>query len=304
VQVSGAEVFFTGLASKAGQTGQAIVEIRCRGKERLAAEKGVGPIQGPGHAGRLVVEVVTLPPRVQARTPIRSECPYNGEGGRMKPQQIEAWALRVIDQLEKKQNVEDALVELKSDWPSDLNKAARRLGGHANAARGEPVLWLIGVEEKASKVVGASFSEFANWYPAVEKEFDGVAPRCTPVNIPHRDGTVVALLVETDRMPYVVRNAVHGLQGGGAVSFEVPWRNGSRTDSARRAELVKLLIPATKLPEVEVLAAGLWAHELKPALPRPACIVWRLDVYLFITPRGDNVGMSVASRNGTSTSRV
>jgi hypothetical protein len=35
----------------------------------------------------------------------------------MRQQQIEAWALRVIDQVEKKQDVEDVLVELKSDWP-------------------------------------------------------------------------------------------------------------------------------------------------------------------------------------------
>jgi hypothetical protein len=128
----------------------------------------------------------------------------------MTPLQIEAWALRLIDRVEKQQNVEDVLVELKREWPDDPNKAAHRLGGHANAARGEPVLWLIGVDEKAGKVVSAPLSEFANWYPAVEKEFDGIAPRCIPLNIPHKDGTVVALLVETDRSPYVVRNAAHG----------------------------------------------------------------------------------------------
>jgi hypothetical protein len=203
----------------------------------------------------------------------------------MKSFQIEAWARRVIDQVEKRQNVEDVLVELKSEWPSDPNKAARRLGGHANAARGEPVLWLIGVDEKAGRVVGAPPSEFANWYPAVEKEFDALAPVCTLLNVPHPDGAVVALLVETDRFPYVVRNAVHGQPSGGPVSFEVPWRNGNRTDSAKRAELIKLLTPVAKLPEVELLAAGVWAKEIRP--PEPQHVSWRLDVYLFVTPRGD-----------------
>jgi hypothetical protein len=210
----------------------------------------------------------------------------------MTPQQIESWALRVIDQVERSQNAEDALVELKSEWPSDPNKAARQLGGHANAARGEPVLWLIGIDEKAHKVVGAPLSEFANWYPTVEKEFDGLAPRCTPLNIPHKDGTVVALLVETDRAPYAVRNAVHGQPGGGPVSLEVPWRNGARTDSAKRADLIRLLTPVTKLPDVELLAAGLWAQETEQ--PQPKHVAWRLDTYLFVIPRG-NAPVVIAS---------
>jgi hypothetical protein len=206
----------------------------------------------------------------------------------MTPLQIEAWALRVIDQVEKKQNVEDMLVELKAEWPSDPNRAARRLGGHANAARGESVLWLIGVDEKAHKVVGAPLSEFANWYPAVEREFDGIAPRCTPLNIPHKSGTVVALLVETDRAPYVVRNPVHGQPGGGPVSFEVPLRNGTRTDSAKRADLIRQLSPVARLPEVELLAAGLWADDTKDIAAGPSYLTWRLDVYLFVTPRGES----------------
>jgi hypothetical protein len=177
--------------------------------------------------------------------------------------QIEAWALRIIERVETQQNVEDMLVELKREWPDDTNRAARRLGGHANAARGEPILWLVGVDEKAGKVVGAPLSEFANRYPAVEREFDGIAPRCIPLNIPHKDGTVVALLVENDRFPYVVRNVAHGQPYGGPVSYEVPWRNGSRTDSAKREDLIRLLTPITKLPEVELLAAGLWVQEFE-----------------------------------------
>jgi hypothetical protein len=210
----------------------------------------------------------------------------------MKSQQIEAWALRVIERVESKQNAEDTLVELKSIWPDDLNRAARQLGGHAIAARGESILWLIGVDEKAGKVVGAPLSQFADWYPAVEKEFDGLAPRCTPLNIPHEHGTVVALLIETDRAPYVVRNAFHGKSGGGSVAFEVPWRDGALTRSAKRADLLRLLTPATKLPEVELLAAGLWAQETHG----PNRLTWRLDVYLFVTPLGETPVVIAAHR--------
>ena len=117
----------------------------------------------------------------------------------MTPRQIEAWAIRVLELVENKQNVEDTRVELKTEWPTEMNKVARQIGGHANAARGEPILWLIGVDERAGKVIGAPPSEFANWYPAVGKEFEGTAPECIHLNVPHNGVTVPALLFETDR---------------------------------------------------------------------------------------------------------
>jgi len=43
----------------------------------------------------------------------------------------------------KGQPIEDTRVEVKAVWPSDSNYAARRIPGHANAAGGESILWLI-----------------------------------------------------------------------------------------------------------------------------------------------------------------
>ena len=63
----------------------------------------------------------------------------------MNSRQIESWALRVIDCVKRGQPNEDFLVELKRDW-IDEAKAARRIAGHANAARGENILWLIGFD--------------------------------------------------------------------------------------------------------------------------------------------------------------
>ena len=60
--------------------------------------------------------------------------------------EIESWALRVLKDIAEKRRVEDATVELKAEWLEPV-KAARRLGGHANAARGANILWLIGVDE-------------------------------------------------------------------------------------------------------------------------------------------------------------
>ena len=75
----------------------------------------------------------------------------------MNSRQIESWALRVIDCVKRGQPNEDFLVELKRDW-IDEAKAARRIAGHANAARGENILWLIGFDEKEGVdcVIGAN----------------------------------------------------------------------------------------------------------------------------------------------------
>ena len=63
----------------------------------------------------------------------------------MRRHEIEDWALRIIEQVESGQPNEDYRVELKAQWP-DTREAARRIAGHANAAHGEPILWLIGVD--------------------------------------------------------------------------------------------------------------------------------------------------------------
>ncbi|HEV3146901.1 MAG TPA: ATP-binding protein, partial [Gemmataceae bacterium] len=172
---------------------------------------------------------------------------------------------RVIEALRKGAPVEDSRVELKAQWP-DPKKAARQIGGHANAAHGEPVLWLIGVDEKGS-IVGADREEMSKWWPQVESQFDGLAPRIVDLNIPVDGVTVVALKIESDRAPFVVNNPAANMDK------EVPWREGTRVRSARRADLIRLLEPVEKLPEIDLL----WAkYEL-------GC----LDACLFIVPPRD-----------------
>jgi hypothetical protein len=152
----------------------------------------------------------------------------------MKRHEIENWALNIVDQVKSGQSAEDDKVELKSLWPSDPKKAARRMAGHANAARGEPILWLIGVDER-NGVVGADDVEMANWWPTVQAEFAGLTPGIVAhLNILVEDKTIVAILFETDRAPFVVKNPVHGSAGGGSVSLEVPWREGTSIRSARQ----------------------------------------------------------------------
>jgi hypothetical protein len=194
----------------------------------------------------------------------------------MLKHQLESWTLDILDRVASGSPVEDSRVELKREWPTAV-EAARRIAGHANAAQGEPILWLIGVDEKAHSVVGASFNELANWYPAIESQFDDVAPSLQELAVPYGGLTVVALLFETDRAPFVVKNPA-----GGHIDWEVPWREGTKTRSVRRVNLLRLLSGLTPLPDVELLEANL---TVRPSDTKPDILRWKLEFTLYISPR-------------------
>jgi hypothetical protein len=171
---------------------------------------------------------------------------------RMNPLQIEAWALDVIEHVERGQAYEDSRVELKREWPSDAVKAARQIAAHANAARGASILWLVGVDEK-SGVAGVNLPDLATWWPQVVSAFDGsVAPGLRDVIVTKGGIAIVALYMETDRAPYVVR-----VPGGQQISHEVPWRDGARTRSASRSDLIRILVPLQSVPTIDVLGGSM-----------------------------------------------
>ncbi|PYS76160.1 MAG: hypothetical protein DMF66_16260 [Acidobacteria bacterium] len=66
----------------------------------------------------------------------------------------------MVEQIRCGQPNEDARVELKAAWPNDAYKAARQIAAHANPAGGEPILWVIGVDQKG-EVVGTGHNELA-----------------------------------------------------------------------------------------------------------------------------------------------
>jgi hypothetical protein len=86
-------------------------------------------------------------------------------------------------------------------------------------------------------VSGANFQDCSNWWSQICAQFDEVAPGLTEVNVPVQQATVVALFMETDRAPFVVRNPAHGTKGGGPVTWEVPWREGASTRSSTQGRL-------------------------------------------------------------------
>ena len=169
----------------------------------------------------------------------------------MSPIKLEERVLRILDSVKAGRFIEDSLVEIKAEWP-ETAKAARQIGGHANAARGSSILWIIGVDEKGG-VIGVDFSELSSWHSKVEAQFDGLAPPMVlSINVPDGDVIVAALVFETDRAPYVIKNSDFNKPGGGRVEYEVPWREGTRTRSARRRDLIKMLAPLQEQPVIEV----------------------------------------------------
>jgi hypothetical protein len=196
----------------------------------------------------------------------------------MNKNEIENWALRVIDQVRDHQPNEDFRVELKTEWIEPI-KAARLIAGQANAAHGEPVLWLIGVNQELG-VVGARHKELASWYEKVKVQFDGISPEMLDLNIPVSDSTVVALLFETDRAPFVIKNPLYGKRKGG-VEFEIPWRENTSTRTARRAQLIKLLSPLQNVPQLEILSGDLICNPLKDATPSD--LEWKLHLEIYVS---------------------
>lgn len=167
---------------------------------------------------------------------------------------IEAQVYSIIDRVLRGQPIEDDHVELKTTWPPADSDTARQIAAHANTSFGEPILWLIGINEKAHTVPGAPENELANWIPQVEKHFSEQLPPqlINAITIPYLTSenqtvTVFALRFETDRAPYVVK-----VPGGGSVTNEVPWRDGNRTRSAKRSDLLRLLLPTFRTPGFEL----------------------------------------------------
>jgi hypothetical protein len=115
-----------------------------------------------------------------------------------------------------------AASRLKREW-IEPQKAARQIAAHANAARGEPILWLIGVDEKQG-VIGAAPAEFSAWFNALAACFEGLPPSCADLNVPRDGRAITALLFDTARAPFVVKNPRHGKMQGDVIAFEDPAR--------------------------------------------------------------------------------
>ena len=193
----------------------------------------------------------------------------------MNALQIESLAIDAIARLLSGKPNEDSRIEFKAKWPDLHQKAARQIAAHANAARGEPILWIIGVDQNAKDVIGVEQLEVSTWYEKIKSFFDDMhAPTLKDLNFAYDNKQVVALQFDTERFPFVVKYSNEIL--------EVPWREGTRTRSASRFDLLKLLIPLQYLPNLEVLS-GQVAIDQNPN----GSIWWNYHIEMYIEPIGE-----------------
>lgn len=204
-----------------------------------------------------------------------------------QPTLLEYRVLEIVQRVIARQPIEDSLVELKSQW-IEPKEAARRIAGHANAAHGEPILWLIGIDGKAHTVVGTNQNDLAQWWPQVRTHFSELAPDLQDLNIPFDGKTVVALVFTTNRAPYVVKNPVAGNPGSGPVTLEVPWREGTSVRSANRSDLIRILVPQLLLPTVNVLKGTLHAYETDAYQKSHGTYGWSLNLDIYIGTESDH----------------
>jgi hypothetical protein len=87
----------------------------------------------------------------------------------MLTSEVEARVYQIIDIVTKGNRVEDERVELKGIW-IDAKKAARQVAGHANKLRGEPILWVFGIDEVRG-LTGVDPGEFSNWWNQFKSQY-------------------------------------------------------------------------------------------------------------------------------------
>ncbi len=196
----------------------------------------------------------------------------------MRPIEIESWTLRIVTQVLRGQPNEDSLVELKAEFPEDISKAARQIAALANSSFGETVLWIIGVDEKGCVVKGVNAHEMSAWWSKIEAQFDELAPSFQNLAVNVGGTVVLALAFGTDRIPFVVKNP----DGKGRITREVPWREGNKTETARRSQLVRLLGPSIRLPTLKILDASIVMRK-----EADGGFMTEASMVLYIIPRGD-----------------
>lgn len=167
---------------------------------------------------------------------------------------------------------------IEGSW-IDGHKAARRIAAHANAASGESILWIIGIDEK-NGLTGIKPADFADWWAGVQSRFDGLPPSLVELILDVNGKAVVALLFETDRAPFLVKNPA-----GGEISREVPWREGTALRSATRNDLVKLLSPSALMPDFEIRYADVAIRDVEKKHPKGEIHrILELHSQIYVTP--------------------
>jgi hypothetical protein len=135
------------------------------------------------------------------------------------------------------------------------------IAGHANAARGEPILWIFGVDQKQRTVPGVDERDPTPWWAAVEKYFVGKGPEHRFTTVRQEGRTVAVLYVETEDAPFLVVNPQYGKERT-KIEREVPWRRNGAVCTATREDLIRILQPLVRVPTLDLVHLQAHGEEL------------------------------------------
>lgn len=190
----------------------------------------------------------------------------------MNKPRLEQLAAEALERERRGERAEDDRVELKRELPDADAKTARHIAGLANAARGEEFVLAVDILAADGSTVPQT-RELSAWWDQIASNFDGEPPS------PEFWHSSEQLLIgfDTSAAPYVVKTR-QTQRASGEPEYEVPWRRNNSTRTARRSDLVRLLVPQLRTPEVDVLRARLELDYMHPN--------WgaKLVTTLFLTP--------------------
>lgn len=168
----------------------------------------------------------------------------------MRAIELETRVLTAVERVRNGEKIENDLIECKRAWPSD-NKA-RQLAGSLNRAAGDPVIYVIGIDEKDGSIHDTSDTDILDWWNQIVGQFDQVpAEMIRHIDVPiSATESVVGIAFSSDRAPYLVKT------GSARPSLEIPMREGTGTRTARRDELMRMLAPALRVPTVTILESS------------------------------------------------
>lgn len=172
----------------------------------------------------------------------------------MHSAQLELRVITAIESLQNGTGGEDDFIEFKQQWPDDDRAFARQLAGSLNRASMEPVLVVIGVKDGTGQILKPEPRDVSNWWPQIQKHFDQVPPEMIRDKmVPIGSSSVHAFAIASDRAPYVHKT------GKDPVRFEVPIREGTRTVTAHRDQIMRMVAPVASVPSIHALWASFTA---------------------------------------------
>jgi hypothetical protein len=92
----------------------------------------------------------------------------------MRAIDLEARVISAVDRIRTGQQVEHDLIECKRSWPQESK--ARQLAGSLNRAGGDPVVYIIGIDEKTGDVHDVSGTDVVDWWGQITPKFDQIPP--------------------------------------------------------------------------------------------------------------------------------